>query len=545
MGKTIVYQMLPRLWGNNTENPDKNGDLERNGCGKFQNIDIQTLEYLKTLGVSHLWCTGIIRHATKASTSGCEPSHPDWVKGEAGSPYSITDYFDVNPYLAVHPEKRMKEFEDLADRVHDAGLKLIIDFVPNHVARDYGKFSPRPFKDGLDAKGHPVFGSKDDKDRLWAESNDFFYYPGQELRLPVKGQKYKEIPAMASGNCYSPEPVETDWYDTIKINYCDYHTETWDKMREVLRFWIKKGVDGFRCDMVELVPQAFLSWLIAKIKEEFPETIFIAEIYQKASYSQYIRDAGFDFLYDKSGLYDALHDISVANVEDKDMPVEMWQSAKRITWNWQSIGDLQPYMLNFLENHDELRFASDFFGKKAENAFAALGVSLFFNTSAFMLYFGQEIGERGMEEEGFSGLNGRTSIFDWCNPDGIRRLYNTIHGRDELSVEERRVLNKYKKALSFAAESPVVCSGETYDLCYFNLGSEGFNPDRHFAFLRNFKKESLLYVCNFSKKEAEIEILIPDHAFEWLCIPQTEAFNSRTPIKLFVEPMSYSQIRLY
>ena len=545
MGKTIIYQILPRLWGNNVENPDKNGSLERNGSGKFQNIDEKTLGYLKGLGVSHLWCTGVIRHATKASTSGCKPSHSDWVKGEAGSPYSITDYFDVNPYLAVHPEKRMQEFEDLVERIHKAGLKLIIDFVPNHVARDYGRFSPLPIEDGFDAQGHPVLGAKDNKEKLWDENNDFFYYPGQDLRLPVKGQKYKEMPAMASGNCYSPEPAETDWYDTIKINYCDYHTQTWDKMREVLRFWAGKGVDGFRCDMVELVPQTFLCWLIAKIKEEFPDIVFIAEIYQKVSYSQYVREVGFDFLYDKSGLYDVLHDISIANVEDKGAPVEMWQSAKRITWNWQSIGDLQPYMLNFLENHDELRFASDFFGKQAENAFAALGVSLFFNTAAFMLYFGQEIGERGMEEEGFSGLNGRTSIFDWCNPGGIMRLYNTIHGKEELREDEKRVLEKYKKALSFAAKSPAIGSGETYDLCYCNFGSKGFDFDRHFAFLRDFQKECLLYVCNFSKKEAEIEIFIPEHAFEWLNMPETEKLNSRSPIKVSVEPMSYSQINLY
>lgn len=544
MGKTIIYQILPRLWGNKAENPEKNGDLELNGSGKLKDIDAQTLAYLRDMGVSHIWYTGIIRHATKASSSGCRPSHPDWVKGLAGSPYSITDYFDVNPYLAFDPEKRMSEFEELVERTHQAGLKVIIDFVPNHVARDYGRFSPSPVSGGRDALGHPVLGAEDDKERLWAESNDFFYYPGQELRLPVKDQKYKEFPAMASGNCYSPEPSETDWYDTIKINYCDYHTDTWDKMYEVLKFWAEKGVDGFRCDMVELVPQAFLTWLISKLKEDFPELVFIAEIYQKASYSKYVRDIGFDLLYDKSGLYDALYDIVRYNVEDSGAPVEMWQSARRITWNWQSIDDLQPYMLNFLENHDERRFASDFFGKSAENSFAALAASLFFNTSAFMLYFGQEIGERGMDEEGFSGLNGRTSIFDWWNPDAIRRLYNTIHGRDELRAEEKAVLEKYKEALSFASKSEAVGRGDTYDLCYCNLGSPGFNQDVHFAFLRKAEKETLLYVCNFSKKASRVSVFIPLHAFEWLNMPETETVNPDTPIEVYVEPMSYSQLPL-
>lgn len=536
--------MLPRLWGNNISEPVINGDISQNSTGKFKNIDTATLDYLKDMGISHIWFTGIIRHATLCSTNGCTASEADWTKGRAGSPYAITDYFDVNPYLADEPEKRMEEFESMINRTHSKGLKAIIDFVPNHVARDYGKFSPQPIVDGRDAMGHPVLGALDDKSQLWTENNDFFYYPGQELKLPIENQKYKECPAMASGNAYTPAPSVNDWYDTVKLNYCDSHTPTWDKVYEAVRFWAGKGIDGFRCDMVELVPKAFLKWLIAKIKEEFPEIVFIAEVYQKESYSSYIREVGFDYLYDKSGLYDALFDIVRKNVDDSGVPVEPWQSAKRITWNWQSLGDLQPYMLNFLENHDEVRFASEYFGKSANNVFAALYVSLFFNTAPFMLYFGQEIGEKGMEQEGFSGVNGRTSIFDWWSIDSVRRLYNTIHGNNELTSGEKAVLDKYRYALNLASADNAMNSGDTYDLCYCNVSSDGFNKDRHFAFLRDFKDETWLIAVNFSDKPAEMSLSIPQHAFDWLKIPSTDSLNEKTPVRVKVDAMGGTLVKI-
>lgn len=544
MSKPIIYQILPRLWGNTVENPVKNGDIGRNGTGKFENIDTATLAYLKDMGISHIWFTGIIRHATACNASGCETSSPDWIKGKAGSPYAITDYFDVNPYLAANPENRMEEFSDMIYRTHSAALKAIIDFVPNHVARDYGRFSPKPIIDGRDANGHPVLGILDDKNQLWTETNDFFYYPGQALKLPVARQKYEEIPAMASGNAYTPEPTANDWYDTIKLNYCDNHTQTWDKMYEAVRFWAQQGIDGFRCDMVELVPKPFLKWMIKRIKEEFPDIIFIAEVYQKASYRTYVKDVGFDYLYDKSGLYDALHDIVRKNVDDSWEPVEAWQSTRRITWNWQALGDLQPYMLNFLENHDEVRFASDFLGKNAANSIPALYVSLFFNTSPFMLYFGQEVGERGMDEEGFCGLNGRTSIFDWWSVGSLRRLYNTIHGKDELSDLEKSIWNEYRQAIAFAASERAVNSGDTYDLCYCNVSSDGFDKDRHFAFLRDYEDDTWLFVVNFSARASDILITIPEHAFEWLGLAQTSELNKDTPIKIHVDAMSGTKLRI-
>lgn len=542
MGKVIIYQMLPRLWGNIGGKNIKNGTLKDNGCGKFSSIDTISLEYLRSLGVSHVWYTGIIRHATAEDSDGCTPSSADWVKGRAGSPYSITDYYDVNPYLADEPENRMEEFHKLVERTHAAGLKVIIDFVPNHVARDYGRFAaahPAP-------TGMAALGESDDKSVHWKDSNDFFYYPGIPLALPIQNQTYMEMPAMASGNSYTSSPGVNDWYDTIKLNYCDSHTETWEKMYDIVNFWAGQGVDGFRCDMVELVPQAFFKWLISRIKKGRPNLLFVAEVYQKTLYSKYIREIGFDLLYDKSGIYDTLRTIVEKNAKDSGVPVEDWQSAKRITWNWQSLGDLQPYMLNFLENHDEQRFASDFFGCDARNSYAALYTALYMNNAPFMLYAGEEVGERGMDNEGFSGRDGRTSIFDWWAPSSLTRLYKYIHGEKKaLTPEEETMLDTYRKALKFAAEDNAVSKGTFYDLCYCNYASDGFNPDRHFAFLRDFEDETLLIVCNFSKNDADMKISIPEHAFNWMKMHESEEFNHTTPVSVHVPATNGVIIKLF
>lgn len=545
--------MLPRLWGNDKLRPKKNGSLSENGTGKFSDIDNKTLEYIKWLGCSHLWFTGVIRHSTQASEEGCTASHPQFVKGKAGSPYAICDYYDVNAYLADNPEDRMAEFASLIKRTHDAGLKVIIDYVPNHVSRDYGKITPRP--------GHPVLGAEDDKTVHWKSENDFFYYPGQQLILPTDVPQgmdpYAECPAMATGNnCYSPTPGINDWYETVKINYGDSHTSTWDKMWDIIDFWAGKGVDGFRCDMVELVPPEFFKWLIETAKNKYPDLIFIAEVYKKELYVEYIRSVGFDFLYDKSGLYDTIRTVVEKSVNDNGMPVELWQSATGITRNWQFLGDLQPYMLNFLENHDEQRFASDFFGGDARKTFAPLYVSLYMNTAPFMIYFGEEVGERGMDEEGFSGCDGRTTIFDWWSIGSIRRLRKLIASgayestsvsalvKGGLKKEEAEIFLRFSKAIKLAAEDPAIRFGTTYDLCYCNMSSDGFDKNRHYVFLRDFEEHTLLIAANFSRNDAVMKLTIPQHAFEWMGIPVNETLYPGKVIEVRVPAMDATVITI-
>ena len=460
--KRIIYQVLPRLWGN----------------GKFSSIDTGSFQYWKGLGAHYVWYTGLIRHA---STSSGEKV----VKGEAGSPYAITDYYDVNPYMADVPERRMEEFEDLVRRTHAAGLKCLIDFVPNHVAREY--------------KG--TLGANDNKSVHWAPENDFFYYPGEALQLPLNPKGYQEMPAKASGNCFTATPDINDWWETVKINYCDFHTPTWDKMLDIVRFWAAKGVDGFRCDMVELVPPQFMQWLIQRIKAEFPEVIFVAEVYEKDKYRMYVEEVGFDYLYDKCGLYDTLRAVTCSGA-----------SAREISHNWQFLGALQPHMLNFLENHDEQRVASDFFCGSAEAGYAALAVSALLNDAPFMLYFGQEAGERGMQQEGFSGLDGRTSIFDWCTVPA-------------LSSPDQGVLKRYREVLALAGK-PAFAEGRTFDLCYCQDPARS-NPDRHFAWLRSDGKETYLVVSNFGDT-ADITVRIPPEALDYLGIKLVRTVYSLT-----------------
>ena len=461
MGKAIIYQILPRLWGE----------------GRMSSIDTASLDYFKSLGVSHVWYTGLIRHS----------SGQPFTKGHPGSPYAISDYYDINPYLADNEPDRMAEFESLVKRTHQAGLKVVLDFVPNHVGRDYGRSRVR--------SDISYLGDGDDPHVHWKESNDFFYYPGQALQLP-DGLAYDEFPAKATGNHYTPAPDRNDWYDTVKLNYCTWHTGTWDKMRDILLFWAAKGIDAFRCDMVELVPREFFAWVIPAIKSQYPDIKFIAEVYQKENYRIWT-EAGFDWLYDKSGLYDTIRGLYAQPATG---------SARDITRNWQTLGALQERMLHFLENHDEQRFASPFFGGSGEHGFAALGASLLFSTAPFMLYFGEETGERAGES-----ADGRTTIFQFADIPSLQRLCRFARTGSGLLPEEEALQQRFRSRLRLATE-PLFSQGATFDLGYCNLQSPGFDPDRHFAFLRSCEGKTVLVFCNFSPVPAHATVTIPEHA---------------------------------
>ena len=466
MGKPIIYQLLPRLWGE----------------GRMSSVDTPSLKYFKSLGVTHVWYTGIIRHST---------GRP-FVKGDPGSPYAISDYYDVNPYLADDEGERMAEFESLIHRTHAAGLKVVLDFVPNHVGRDYGQTSRARV-------GAAYLGDGDDPGVHWKAENDFYYYPGEALRLP-EGRAWDEYPARATGNAFTPAPSADDWFDTVKLNYCPFHTGTWDKMCDILLFWASRGVDAFRCDMVELVPTEFFTWAIRKVKADYPSVKFIAEVYRKEDYAAWVR-AGFDWLYDKSGLYDSLRAVVEANRDGHG-----GASARDLTANWQFLGLLQPRMLNFLENHDEQRFASPFFGGNAARCFAPLYASLLLNTAPFLVYFGEETGESASESD-----NGRTSIFDRVHIPSLQRLCTYARTGAGLLPEEERLLQRFRKTLRLAGQAPF-SRGATFDLCYCNGPEGGFDPERHFAFLRCWGGRNALVFCNFGPTPASVTLTVPEHA---------------------------------
>ena len=404
MAKKIIYQTLPRLWGK----------------GRFSDWDEASLRHLHTLGVDYVWYTGVPRHATGK----------DFVKGDPGSPYAVTDWRDVNPYLADDPKRRMEEFDALVARTHAAGFKVLIDYIPNHVAPDY------------------------------------------------------------RGGIVHHDYCDGDWTDTRKNDWSAEATRA--EMLEILRFWASRGVDGFRCDMVELVPPEALKALISAVKADFPDMLFVAEVYGKDNYRRYLEDVGFDLLYDKSGLYDTLRAVCCSGA-----------TARGITWNWQWLGDMQPRMLDFLENHDEQRLASPQFLGDARRGFAPLACSLLLNTAPFMLYFGQEVGEDGSD-----GADGRTSIFNWSDPPRLRLLYGALHGGAPLPEAEAAVLARYRELFALA-QRPAFAEGGTWDLTYCNGNTPGYDPDRHFAFVRFGGGEAWLVVCNFSPVPAAARIALP------------------------------------
>ena len=379
-----------------------------------------------------------------------------FVKGDPGSPYAICDWYDVNPYLARTRGRRMEEFSALLSRIHGSGLKCLVDFIPNHVACNYkGKLAVHDYCDG-------------------------------------------------------------DWTDTRKVDWSAPRTPA--EMLEILRFWAAKGVDGFRCDMVELVPCSALGNVIKTVKREYPGLLFVAEVYGKDNYARYISEGGFDLLYDKSGAYDILRGINAGE-----------RSARELSWNWQFLGDMQHNMLNFLENHDEQRIASPWFAGSADAMWPALAFELLFNDASFMLYAGQEVGEDAAE-----GYEGRTSIFNWCRPAGLSALHSYLADGSGLDRNRRHILKRYRELFALAAR-PVFASGSVWDLCYCQPAP--FNPDRHFAFVRYDGRSAYAVFCNFDSAPASLSLHLPQELLSTSGITKKEA-------AITVAPDDYSIVKL-
>jgi len=506
MNKPIIYQVFTRLYGNRNTTRKEWGSVEENGTGKFSDFDTKTLKAIKQMGVSHIWYTGVIRHASQTDFSkfGIPAQHPSVVKGKAGSPYAICDYYDVDPDLADNVNDRMKEFEALVSRTHKAGLKMFIDFVPNHVARQYLSIA-KP-------KGVVDLGADDDKNQGFNPQNNFYYCPGLKLETPHPSD-YEEYPAKATGNDhFDNRPGMNDWYETVKLNYgIDYWThfghfdpipDTWKKMTEILLFWASKGVDGFRCDMAEMVPAAFWAYATREVKAKYPEILFMGEVYNPAEYRNYIH-SGFDWMYDKVGMYDTMRAVTCG-----------FASATAITGAWQAVDDIKEHMVYFLENHDEQRVASDFFAGDGKKGIPAMVASVLMKSSPFMLYAAEEYGEKGMDKEGFSGKDGRTTIFDYWSIDTLCRAAS-----DELTDDEKYIYQMHEKTMQIARKEKAV-DGDFYDLMYVNPWSEHFDNNKQYAFLRKKEDELLFVVVNFDDKDVDVKVRMAPHAMDFLQIPE-------------------------
>lgn len=503
--RAVIYQIFTRLYGADSKKTEPWGERSVNGCGRMADIDTKAIRRIRELGFTHIWATGIIRHATCTRYDNIPDCNPKVVKGLAGSPYAITDYYDIDPDIAVDTDKRLQEFDALVKRIHKAGMRIVTDFVPNHVSREYHSIcAPEGVKD---------LGDGDDTNVTFSPGNNFYYIPGE--RLHIDG--YDEYPARATGNdVFHAWPGNCDWYETVKLNYgVDYSTgqkhfdplpDTWRKMTDILLYWASKGVDAFRCDMAEMVPVEFWQYAIAEVKNKYRGIEFIAEVYNPQMYRDYIWRGGFDYLYDKVGLYDCVRDV---------MCGRRW--AGEITHAWQAVDDISEHMLGFLENHDEQRIASAEFAGNAHAGRAGMIATAAVSKAPVMIYMGQEIGEAARDAEGYSGKDGRTTIFDYWTVDTIRR-----QRKGRLTDEEQQLQDFYKRLLRACNESEALREGSLYDLMYVNPPSEKFDAEHIYVCLRHTANELLLIVANFADRQQEASIEIPPEAFQHIGLAATE-----------------------
>jgi glycosidase len=533
-GKIIIYQMMTRLFGNKVTTNKTFGTKDENGVGKFNDIDGPALKGIKELGVTHVWFTGVLEHAvlTDYTQNGIPLDDADVVKGRAGSPYAIKDYYDVNPDLAVNVAERVKEFEQLIDRTHNAGLKVLIDFVPNHVARAY-KSDAKP-------EGVIDLGANDDKSVSFKANNNFYYLPGESFQVPrgynslgnnsfpTKDGKFEETPAKVTGNDqFTSTPGVNEWFETVKLNYgvdiqngrkpnFDPIPDTWNKMRDILVFWANKRVDGFRCDMAEMVPVEFWNWVIPQVKDVNPEITFIAEIYNPDQYSNYIRIGRFDYLYDKVLLYDTLR--FLMNNERKSSDVVAVQ--KRLK-------DISHHMLHFLENHDEQRLASKYFAGDIWKGCPAMILSATIDKGPVMIYFGQEVGEPGLGSEGFQGDDGRTTIFDyWGVPEHQKWMNGGKYDGALLNPEQRQLRQFYIDVLNLAGRNPALTKGDYIDITEHNIALGNFDERVH-AYIRHHEGEKLLILASFNDKDQNAKVQIPEGVAVEMGMDKNEAYIAR------------------
>ncbi|MEY8781890.1 alpha-amylase family glycosyl hydrolase [Allomuricauda sp. XS_ASV26] len=537
--KEVVYQVFTRLFGNTNTTNTPWGTIEENGVGKFADFSEKALTEIKALGVTHIWYTGVPHHAVinDYTEYGISNDDPDVVKGRAGSPYAVKDYYNVDPDLAIDPSKRLEEFKALVDRTHNAGMKVIIDIVPNHVARNYeGKTNP----DGVED-----FGSSDDTSKEYAVNNNFYYIPGeafkvpdwQEGYLPLGGEennladsKFEENPAKWTGNgSRLAQPHYNDWYETVKINYGvrpdgakdfdelpesfrekDYkeHYEfwkdktlpdSWGKFKDIAQYWLDFGVDGFRFDMAEMVPVEFWSYLNSNIKMKNPDAFLLAEVYNPALYRDYIHKGKMDYLYDKVELYDSIKHIMKGYGWTDHIPVVQ-----------KGMADIEHHMLHFLENHDEQRIASPAFAGNAQLGKPAMVVSATISTSPTMIYFGQEVGEPGAEDAGF-GDPTRTSIFDYVGvPHHQRWVNNKKFDGGQLTKEERELRDFYKRLLNFTISSEALM-GEYQEIHFYNKDHTEDYDHRVLSFVRWTSNEKLIVLSNFDAlKNYSLNLKVPE-----------------------------------
>ena len=535
--RPIIYQLFVRHFSNCEEAGVEWGSIDQNGCGKFNQISEEALESLAHLGVTHIWLTGVLRHATQTSYDQLPSQEQTIVKGIAGSPYAVVDYFDVDPDLAENVNDRLVEFASLMIRCRKFGLIPLIDFIPNHVSRAYHS-------------EHHDFGEGDDHKTFFNKNQGYYYLqpdpsiPAPPLKLPdgyFSGEK--DFGRVTGNNCVSWAPSPFDWYETIKLNYGydfvaglgslhslphwlslkDDVPRTWQIMDDVITFWQKLGIGGFRCDMAHMIPMDFWKWEISRARVRMPGVFFIAEAYNdnmKTTFgdpTEALIDAGFEGVYDA----DAYH-LAKAVYENGAWANDFDRLFNRPTM-------MQRHGVRYIENHDEVRVSSP-------KAWAGIGdkiiismMTLLYASSQapILLYNGQEVGEKAEGPGGFGGNDGKTSIFDYTHLNQLQ-LWVAKGKFDGSSMGEReKEIHHLHSRILKVMSHPAMVDGEFYGLNWANMQNMTFGREPGetssghwvYAMLRKdpHSKKCLMIVCNLSPtlNFYNLKVYIPRNALDW------------------------------
>ncbi len=553
--RPVIYQLFVRTFGNTRSNLISNGSLEENGCGKFRDIDSTALSSIRQMGFNHIWLTGVIEQASGTDYPGRPADPPDILKGRAGSPYAIRDYFDVCPDYAVQPEQRLEEFRELIDRCHQAGLRVIMDFIPNHVARSYQS----------DIRPKLSFGEGDKRDVFFDRDNHFFYLDktspggGPPLKLPTAGmpgctgefEREKKFGRVTGNNAVTWAPSVHDWFETVKLNYGHDFTKgrdtshlpkpdaavnmvprTWRTMDEIITYWQDIGVDGFRADMAHMIPMEFWAWVVRRARKRNPQVYFGAEAYDSDPAKLTDQDvieallhAGFDGAYEHP-TYKILQGIYESGKWTNDLDGELF-SGRRF-----------HQCIRYLENHDEVRIANPqhWGGQGMKVGKPAAAVMFGMSRASIMFYNGQEIGEPAIGAEGFSGDDGRTSIFDYTAMPEFQKWVN--RGKfdgGELSTEQKQLRHWYSDLLNLLRE-PAFERGEIFGLNYANHENDNFgrcegeSVSGHwiYAFLRHDNKSGQVFLCvaNFHPdRDLAVKVRFTEDALAFIGMASSDKFS--------------------
>ncbi len=535
--RPVIYQLFVRHFSNFTEGGIPWGTREQNGCGSFEAINDAALEALARMGVTHLWLTGVLRHATQTEYPGLPASPACVVKGIAGSPYAVTDYYDVDPDLATDPARRMEEFEALLQRCRRWGMVPMMDFIANHVSRCYHS-TVRP---------ECSFGAQDDRGTFFARENAFYYLSPQNsdywLMLPqAEFRPERGCGRVTGNNAATWQPTEFDWYETVKLNYgSDYRhgphaadalpgvlapngavPRTWRLMDDILAYWQRKGVGGFRCDMAHMVPMPFWHWLTTHARLRDGSVFFMAEAYNDhmkltaGDVHEALLKVGFNGVYDAAA-YQGLRSLFEGRAWANDLDRFNTPTAPVFTGG-----------VRYIENHDEPRIAHPaWWGGVGERVQRAAMVAQYAaSCGSILIYNGQEVGERAEGPGGFGGDNGRTSIFDYTNLPRFQRWSNQGAYDGARLTDAEQALRAFTSRLLPLMQIPALAKGGFYGLNWANQNTHGYG--RHegecvsghhlYAFLRHYRKakSTVLVVCNLCPvHNIESCVHIPLNAQVW------------------------------